>query len=322
LITSYDQRDITIETANYYSEICDEVIIVDEEQPYLISAALITLRKKGIKYIAYKPSGSKLSVNLTYQKRLFAANYSKNQYVVHSNHDERFTYFGLSACVTELEKEKNLTFCSGQAVAIRKDNSFTRSYKNLHEFYNVNDKINERLYYHSKRYAPIAHYSVWRRDPYIDATERTISVHNLINESGYADEVIFELAADMIGNSKAIHELYWIRNRINPPRPKHSRKMGDDALKIIRNKLHLLLQKSENISLDNIYNNLLVSLNFVRTKSFAEKGFIVIKQIIRKIIKKRKFYNIKILLANDKIIYDKKDLSNAIRSMKLAVRKN
>ena len=35
LITSIHQRNITIDTANYYSKICNEVILVDEQHPHL-----------------------------------------------------------------------------------------------------------------------------------------------------------------------------------------------------------------------------------------------------------------------------------------------
>ena len=46
LITSYSQRKITLETANYFSQICNEVILVDEEQPYLSEEDEIELKKK------------------------------------------------------------------------------------------------------------------------------------------------------------------------------------------------------------------------------------------------------------------------------------
>lgn len=46
LITSIFQREITIETANYYSKICSEVILVDEEQPFLPVNEISTLKKK------------------------------------------------------------------------------------------------------------------------------------------------------------------------------------------------------------------------------------------------------------------------------------
>ena len=120
LITSVHQRNITINTANYYSNICDEVIVVDEEQPHLSYVDISKLKKKGITYIGFNTSKKELSIKSIYQKRLIAAKKSTNKYVVHSNHDERYTYHGLLACISELENNKNLIFCAGQAVAVRK----------------------------------------------------------------------------------------------------------------------------------------------------------------------------------------------------------
>ena len=109
LITSYSQRKITLETANYFSEICNEVILVDEEQPYLSEEDVIEL-KKDINYIPYEASILEKEYNSPYGKRLIAAKNAKNKYVVHSNHDERYTYMGLLASVNELDNDKNLTF--------------------------------------------------------------------------------------------------------------------------------------------------------------------------------------------------------------------
>ena len=52
LITSIYQRKNTIETAIYFSEMCNEVILVDEEEPYLPIAEIDKLKKKGINYVA------------------------------------------------------------------------------------------------------------------------------------------------------------------------------------------------------------------------------------------------------------------------------
>ena len=135
LITSIFQREITIETANYYSKICSEVILVDEEQPFLPVNEISTLKKKGITYIPHEISSYKGSYDLICKKRLIAAKQSSKKYVVHSNHDERYTYHGLLACLTELEKDRKLAFCAGQAIAVRKDALqiyYTQSYHHMY----------------------------------------------------------------------------------------------------------------------------------------------------------------------------------------------
>ena len=73
MITSYHQRNITFNTANYYSEICSEVIIVDEEKTYLSKSDIETLKNKNIEYIGYKSVTNQLSIKSIYEKRLIAA---------------------------------------------------------------------------------------------------------------------------------------------------------------------------------------------------------------------------------------------------------
>ena len=105
-ITSISQRDIVIETANYYSKMCSEVIIVDEEQPHLDNAEINAMSTRGITYFAYKNKANNNWNTTIYDKRMVAVSQSNNKYVVHSNHDERYTYLGLKACIAELEMIK------------------------------------------------------------------------------------------------------------------------------------------------------------------------------------------------------------------------
>ena len=89
LVTSASQREITLQTVNYYSQICSEVIFIDEQKPYLSETEVNRLTLKGIKYIPYEFDSQKGLHNSPYKKRLVGANVSKNEYLVHSNHDER-----------------------------------------------------------------------------------------------------------------------------------------------------------------------------------------------------------------------------------------
>lgn len=313
LVTSISQREITIDTVNYYSEICNEVILVDEEQPCLSLTDIDILKNRGIEYISYnaKDNGN----NSVLEKRLIAATKAKNNYVVHSNHDERYTYYGLLACVSELENDKELTFCAGQVIAIRKDESrihFTRQYKNLSDYVNINN-VEQRLYYHAETYAPLAHYSVWRKESYINVTEKTISIHDLMPSMTIMEEVIFELAADLAGNSKATSELYWIKNRINHPHRYYEK--GEQAFKIIEKKLLILFNDIDNIQMAFIMNSFRNNFLFVNP-SFIGKNIILIKRMMRKMIKKKITNNVETLLVNNNIKYEKNDLSNALKSFR------
>ncbi len=325
LITSIHERKITIDTANYYSNICNEVILVDEEQPHLSADEINILKKKGIKYIKYKAINNKFSVKSAYKKRLIAANLSSKRFVVHSNHDERYTYYGLLACVSELKNNEDLTFCAGQAVAVRKFNNkiyYTRSYKNLRKYKNVNE-VNFRLYNHSEKYVPIAHYSVWRKKSFIDSMDRTISVFESIPSTSILDEVIFEFSADLSGNSKALNELYWVRNRINESWYSVNVDSCQYSIKIIKNQLNLLFGNLNDIKVDIMINGLYKNLSFLQPKSFFEKIILLIKLIIRKVFNLKKkekrransFDDIENLLIESKIKYNKKDLNYLLNSI-------
>ena len=315
LVTSASQREITLQTVNYYSQICSEVIFIDEQKPYLSETEVNRLTLKGIKYIPYEFDSQKGLHNSPYKKRLVGANVSKNEYLVHSNHDERYTTLGLLECVKELENNKDLSFCIGQAIAIRKNNSkihFTRSYKNLSTYENINN-TNQRLYYHAETYAPLAHYSVWRKQSYIDVTEKTIETHESLHSSTILEEIIFELAADIEGNSKAIPELFWIRNRINPPTNTLTER-GEHVFKIIQNKLEILLCDIDDLKIEILMSSFRRHFTFVRP-SYLERIIIFIKRNLRKIFKKKQISNINSLLVDNRILYDKDDLSFVIESM-------
>ena len=47
LVTSASQREITLQTVNYYSQICSEVIFIDEQKPYLSETEVNRLTLKG-----------------------------------------------------------------------------------------------------------------------------------------------------------------------------------------------------------------------------------------------------------------------------------
>lgn len=329
LITSINQRDITIDTACYYSKICSDVIWVDEEQPFLSDFEVKKLSKKGITYLAYK--GEKKSTG--YEKRLLASREAKYKYLVHSNHDERYTYNGLNACLLELKNDKMLAFCIGQAIAIRKNkyglNYYTRSYVNLGDYRNLNVNISQRIYYHAEKYAPLAHYAVWKKQQYIDTTLKAINVHKLIPSSTMLNEVVFELAADISGNSKSISELFWIRNRINQPYSHGLNQRGISAFQLLERQLNELYRSLDNVDLEIVMKSLKKNFYFVDPGSIMSKRIILYKKLISlfKIlweyihIRKRK----KNLLSEEGLIYDllikhdikfkKKDVANLFNSM-------
>ena len=323
LITSISQREITIQTANYYSKICSEVIIVDEQQPHLHKAEINAMSKRGIAYFAYKNIEYKSFNAPIYDKRLIAATQSNNKYVVHSNHDERYTYLGLRACIAELEKDDSLTFCIGQSITVRRNQSgiyFTQSYKNIIEYRNIN-KINQRLYYHAKIYAPLAHYSVWRKQSYIDVNKKVIRIHELIPSSTIVEEVVFELAADLTGNSVALPELFWIRNRINAPLTGNLSR-SKETLLILEEKLNVLFEELDDVQLKIImiglrkhFHSVLSSKLHSKINSLIKRSLFFLKERKRLSDSIKVWHDIDAFLHQNNIIYDKWDISNALKLM-------
>jgi len=320
LVTSFSQREITIKTANYYSEICSEVVLVDEEQPHLSLADISAMKNRGITYIPYNSNGYDGAI---YEKRKIAATHSNNKYVVHSNHDERYTYYGLVACVAELENDKNLTFCAGQTISVRRSESkihFTQSWKNLIGYLNIN-KVEQRLYYHANKYAPLAHYAVWKKESYINVTKEALKTHDFMPSISMLNDAVFELAANLAGNSKAVPELYLFRNRINIPMAafgsKESTEKGDHVFIDFEKKLNVLLKDLDNVQITLIMDGLWNNFPFVRSDRFISKTVILIKQKLRIFIKKKMNSDIDTFLIDNKIKYDKHDVSNVLNSMSL-----
>ena len=127
------------------------------------------------------------------------------------------------------------------------------------------------------------------------------------------EEIIFELAADIEGNSKAIPELFWIRNRINPPTNTLIER-GEHVFKIMQNKLEILLSDIDDLKIEILMSSFRRHFTFVRP-SYLERIIIFIKRNLRMIIKKKQISNINSLLVDNRILYDKDDLSFVIESM-------
>ena len=158
---------------------------------------------------------------------------------------------------------------------------------------------------------------------YITTSEKQVPPQEIKPSPRIMAEVIIKFMSDLAGNSKTVPELYWIRNRINLPGPKHERDKGNYAFKIMENKLRIMLKDLDNVQLDVVINNLSNSSPLFRSKTFLEKSIISIKLLIRNIIKKKTMIRIEgvddiyTLLNDNKIKYEKNDVNNLLNSMKL-----
>ena len=154
-----------------------------------------------------------------------------------------------------------------------------------------------------------------------------MNVFESIPSTSILDEVIFEFSADLSGNSKALNEFYWVRNRINESwySVNVARGQYSYSIKIIKNQLNLLFGNLKDIKVDILINGLYKNLSFLQPKSFIEKIILFMKLIIRKVFNLKKkekrransFDDIENLLNDSKIKYDKKDIVYLLNSMKL-----
>ena len=187
------------------------------------------------------------------------------------------------------------------------------------------NKIDQRLYYHAKIYAPLAHYAVWRKQSFVDVSKKVIAIHDLIPSLATFQEVVFELAADLTGNSVALPELFWIRNRINAPVNvslgiKLTR--GEEAFVTLEKKLNVLFESLDDIQLNIIMNSLRKHFQFVISSKLRRKISSLIKRSLF-FLKERKrlsdvvegWHDIDAFLHQNNIIYDKWDISNVLKSM-------
>ena len=254
VVISNSEREVALETCIYFSEICDEVIFVDEQSPFL-SKALVKALPSSIKYIEFRDDISPDEYVRVYKKRLKGAAIAKNEFVIHSNHDERYTRLGLIDCLKILQNKPEISFCSGQCVAMRSISKegvvyFDLSYKNLLNYINVGP-VNERVKFRTIKYAPIAHYSLWRKPLLVKALEEHICLNTTFTSRTNADELLFELASDLQGQSLAVNSLLWIRNRVNDPIYSGNKLFKQDDLFNIHEKI-LFLLKNNSISHDKI----------------------------------------------------------------------
>ena len=121
---------------------------------------------------------------------------------------------------------------------------------------------------------------------------------------------------DLAGNSKAVPELYWIRNRVNSPSNKNLL-VSDQVFITIENKLYALLKNLDNVQMNLIMDGFWNNFPFIRSDRFISKAVIIIKRKLCILIKKKPNTNIDNFLNENKIKYDEHDIYNVLKSMRL-----
>ncbi len=144
----------------------------------------------------------------------------KFDYFIIASDDERYLPTALTKMVEELVDNEKLASVGGQAIGIMKYGfryRTTLAYKSQIDYLNLNSDFQKRFNFHyenGQNYSG-AMYRVFRRE-HFRRFLRLMSKFSDI-ETPYIFEVTSELFWTLIGPSKYINEVFWIRNWIVPP---------------------------------------------------------------------------------------------------------
>ena len=144
----------------------------------------------------------------------------KHDYFIIASDDERYLPTALANMVMELEENKELASVGGQAIAIMKYGlrfRTTSTYKSQINYQNLASDFNSRFIYHFVNHQNYsgAMYRAFRRD---DFRRFLILISKFANiETPYIFEVTSELFWTLVGPSKYIDEVFWVRNWMVEP---------------------------------------------------------------------------------------------------------
>lgn len=142
------------------------------------------------------------------------------EYFIIASDDERYLPTALAKMVMELTNCLNLSSVGGQTVAIMKYGLKYRTnfaYKSQLEYLNLNPEVQKRIKYHyenGKNYSG-AMYRVFRQEDF----KRFLKLIAKFSEisTPYIFEVTSEIFWTLIGPSKYLDEVFWVRNWIVSP---------------------------------------------------------------------------------------------------------
>lgn len=144
----------------------------------------------------------------------------KFDYFIIASDDERYLPTALTNMVKELEESRELASVGGQAIAIMKYGlrfRTTPAYKSQINYQNLFSEFQNRFnfHYNNSQYYNGAMYRVFRREHFRRFLTLISKFSNI--ETPYIFEVTSELFWTLIGPSKYINEVFWVRNWIIKP---------------------------------------------------------------------------------------------------------
>lgn len=152
------------------------------------------------------------------ERLVMACDLVQTKYVALLGDDELYAPHGLQDCITQLEVDERLVACVGRTLffferdgAIYGNQSYEKSEDLEHTFGNSIDRLHESLIDITK--SPYLLYGLFRASEWKKAVR---VAYGRKYASGYAYEFAFHLIATLLGPSKMVESLVWMRSGENP----------------------------------------------------------------------------------------------------------
>ena len=152
------------------------------------------------------------------ERLVMACDLVQTKYVALLGDDELYAPHGLQDCITQLEADKRLVACVGRTLffferdgAIYGNQSYEKSEDLEHTYGNSIDRLNESLIDITK--GPYLLYGLFQASEWKKAVR---VAYGRKYASGYTYEFAFHLIATLLGPSKMVESLVWMRSGENP----------------------------------------------------------------------------------------------------------
>ena len=152
------------------------------------------------------------------ERLVMACDLVQTKYVALLGDDELYAPHGLQECITQLEVDKRLVACVGRTLffferdgAIYGHQSYEKSEDLEHTYGNSIDRLHESLIDITR--GPYLLYGLFRTSEWKKAVR---VAYGRKYASGYTYEFAFHLIATLLGPSKMVESLVWMRSGENP----------------------------------------------------------------------------------------------------------
>ena len=208
VIPTHNRHKYLKRTIKYWANCGAKLLVLDGSDIKLEDPSL---KEKNTKYI-YNP-------NNFYNRLLSSIKYIDTEFMILGSDDEFYLPSALSSCVAFLTKETSYSSCQGLALGFgtRKNGQEVYGFERYPEFKDLclnHDNALERIEKHFSNYTMASTWSVMRSSNW-----KLICKHIFEKEYNFAGgfELQIEFLALVLGKSKIIPELMWMRNNDVPP---------------------------------------------------------------------------------------------------------